>query len=47
MKGGAIVGHIPRELSHTYRYFIRHGETISCEVIGSRKRGNGLEVPCA
>ena len=46
MKGGAIVGHIPRELSRAYWYFIRHGGTISCEVTGSRKRGIGLEVPC-
>ena len=46
MKGGNIVGHVPRELSRSYWYFIRHGGAISCEVTGSRKRGNGLEVPC-
>ena len=46
MKDGAIVGHVPRELSRVYWYFIRHGETISCEVTGSRQRGVGLEVPC-
>ena len=46
MKDGAIVGHIPRELSRSYWYFIRHGGTISCEVTGSRQRGIGLEVPC-
>ena len=46
MKGDAIVGHVPRELSRAYWYFIRHGGTISCEVTGSRKRGIGLEVPC-
>ena len=31
-----IVGHIPRELSRAYWYFIRHGGAISCEVTGSR-----------
>ena len=46
MKGGDIVGHVLRELSCAYWYFIRHGGAISCEVAGSRKHGNGLEVPC-
>ena len=46
MKYGTIVGHVPRELSRTYWYFIRRGGTISCEVTGNRKRGVGLEVPC-
>ena len=35
MKEGAIVGHIPQEVSRTYWYFIRRGGTISCEVTGS------------
>ena len=29
MKCDAIVGHVPRELSRAYWYFIRHGGTVS------------------
>ena len=29
MKGDAIVGHVPRELSRAYWYFIRYGGTVS------------------
>ena len=46
MKDSIIVGHVPRELSRAYWYFIRHGGTMLCEVTGSRQRGVGLEVPC-
>ena len=40
------IGHIPRELSLEICHFLRHGERPMCEVIGRRKRGNGLDVPC-
>ena len=46
LKGGIIVGHVPREHSRTFYYFLRHGGRIHCEVIGHRKFGGGLEVPC-
>ena len=46
LKGGSIVGHAPRELAKYFRFFLAHGETITCEVSGSRKHGEGLEVPC-
>ena len=41
-----VVGHVPREFSRTFWHFISHGGSISCEVTGRRKKGNGLEVPC-
>jgi hypothetical protein len=44
--GELVVGHVPRENSRVFWYFIDHGGTISCEVIGKRKHGKGLEVPC-
>jgi len=27
-------------------HFLKHGGIATCEVIGGRKQGNGLEVPC-
>ena len=38
-----IVGHTSRHLS---KNMLLHGGHITCEVIGKRKKGNGLEVPC-
>ena len=46
LKSSTIVGHVPRELSRVFWFFLSHGGTISCEIIGHRKRGKGLEVPC-
>ena len=46
LKSSTIVGHVPRELSRVFWFFISHGGTISCEITGHRKRGKGLEVPC-
>ena len=46
LKAGIIVGHVPREVSRIFTFFIRHGGTIVCEVVGHRKLGKGLEVPC-
>ena len=40
-----LVGHAPREISKIFWHFLSYG-TITCEVTGPRKRGNGLEVPC-
>ena len=46
MKDSTIVGHVPREYSRTFNFFIIHGGGVSCELTGSRKLGVGLEVPC-
>lgn len=43
---GTVVGHVPREHSKAFWYFIAHGGRVSCEVTGRRKYGKGLEVPC-
>ena len=45
-RSSTTVGHIPREYSRTFYFFISHGGRISCEVTGSRQHGLGLEVPC-
>ena len=47
MKDNCAVGHVPRELSRVFWYFLCHGGRVTCEVTGRRKRGKGLEVPCA
>ena len=46
LKAGAIVGHVPREVSRLFYFFLLHGGRITCEVTGKRKFGKGLEVPC-
>ena len=46
LKSGTIVGHVPREFSRIFWFFLGHGGRISCEVTGRRKYGKGLEVPC-
>lgn len=46
LKAGIIVGHVPREVSRIFTFFIRHGGTITSEVTGHRRPGKGLEVPC-
>ena len=46
VKSEAIVGHVPHHLVKNTWYFLLHGGHITCEVIGKRKKGNGLEVPC-
>ena len=38
--------HVPREINRIFTFFQAHNGTISCEVIGHRKFGKGLEVPC-
>ena len=44
-KAGYIIGHVPRELSRICTFFLMHG-TITCRIIGHRKKGVGLKVPC-
>ena len=46
LKNGEVVGHIPRELSRTFYFFLKHSGEISCVITGKRKYGVGLEVPC-
>lgn len=41
-----VVGHVPREVSKIFKGFLMHEGEIECEITGSRRRGNGLEVPC-
>ena len=45
-RGDEIIGHVPRELSSQVWHFLRHRGRTACEVIGKRKRGDGLVVPC-
>ena len=38
-KGGQVVGHVPRELSSTFWYFLhRRNSKITCKVTGDRHR---------
>ena len=36
-KGGLIVGHVPRETSKTFWYFIMPGGSIECKITGSKQ----------
>ena len=47
VKNEMIIGHVPREVSHLFWYFIEQDGTITCDITGHRKHGIGLEVPCA
>ena len=38
IKSGTTVGHVPHSMSR--------GGHISCQIVGQRKFGKGLEVPC-
>ena len=40
-----IVGHVPREISRVFYYFLGHS-SISCRITGHGKKGIGLVVPC-
>ena len=44
--GTGTVGHVPREYSRMFHFFLLHCGRISCEITGHRKKGHGLEVPC-
>ena len=50
MKTGAVVGHVPREISTFCWYFLIRNGTISCTVTGRRQCSflpeGGLEIPC-
>ncbi len=46
LKSGTTVGHVPREYSKMFHFFLFHCGRICCEVTGHRKLGKGLEVPC-
>ena len=39
MKDGAIVGHVPRELSSMMDVFIEKGGVVTCTVSGRHKKG--------
>lgn len=46
-KGADIVGHVPREITKVFHYFIKRSGIVTCEVTGSKQNlGNGLEIPC-
>ena len=46
LKNTDIVGHVPRDISRIFSFFLLHGGVITCEEIGHKKFGKGLEVPC-
>ncbi len=46
LKNDVVVGHMPRETARTVWFFLKRGGTGKCEIIGRRKKGKGLEVPC-
>ena len=46
---GTVVGHLPREISRTCRYFSKHEGKIRGKVTGPRKysaEAGGMEIPC-
>ena len=51
LKGGDIVGHLPKKLSKICSLFLRRGGSISCKITGKRRHSRdlpqgGLEIPC-
>ena len=46
MKSGTTVGHVPHSMSRVCWFFLNRGGQISCQIVGQRKFGIGLEVPC-
>lgn len=44
------VGHVPREFSRLFWYFLEKGGEITCQITGNRRRSplaqGGLEIPC-
>ena len=40
-----IVRHIPQK-TLVFWFFLKHGGRITCRIMGRRKLGVGLEVPC-
>ena len=45
-RDGTVVGHVPREVRRQFYTFLNNGGSVTCEVIGHRLYGKGLEVPC-
>ena len=45
LKNATVIGHVTQEFSWVFWHFLRHGETITCEVTGWRKCDKGLEIP--
>ena len=41
-----VVGHVPRNDSRVFWFFLKRGGRITCRITGRRKLGVGLEVPC-
>ena len=51
LKGGVVIGHLPRKISKICLLFLRRGGSISCVVSGGRRYSSdlpqgGLEIPC-
>jgi hypothetical protein len=51
MKDGSIVRHVPRKISKTAAFFLKHGGTLRCTVTGKHRWSGdldvgGLEIPC-
>ena len=46
MKDGTVVGHMPCYVLKVSWFSLRRGSKITCRLIGRRKLGVGLEVPC-
>ena len=47
LKGGEVVGHVPRTLSKTTSFFLWYdGNMVFCEVTSERVNQLGVEVPC-
>ena len=52
MRGGTVIGHVPRKMLSICSLFLRRGGSITCQVTGGRRYSGdlvqgGLEVPCA
>ena len=50
-QGQKTVGHIPREISKTVAFFLKHGGKVSCRVVSEKHQPSdiakgGLEIPC-
>ena len=43
---GAVIGHVPRQLSKLFYFFLLYNGRLTCEIVGKRKFGVRLEVPC-
>ena len=51
MRGGTVIGHVPRKILSVCSLFLRRGGSITCHVTSGRRYSGdlvqgGLEVPC-